>query len=85
MNVLDFRDAGDKLILPNNNFNRQTGMFTGIEGLSTNSPKDYENQTKTLAEKFATERNYDKALQFTLMREIFRQVQRAGGIHYDTK
>lgn len=85
MNVLDFRDASDKLILPNNNFNRQTGMFTGIEGFSTNSPKDYEKQTKTLAEKFATEGNYDKALQFTLMREIFRQVQRAGGIHHDTK
>lgn len=85
MNVLNFRDAGEKLILPNEKYNPQTGMFVGIEGVSTASGKKYENQTKALAEQFATKGDYDKAFQFTLMGEIYKQVQRAGGTRHDTK
>ncbi len=82
MNILDFRDAGEKLIKAK--YNPQTGMFEGIEGLP-NSEKDYEIQANILADKFAGKGDYDKALQFTLMREIFRQVQRTGGRYRDTK
>lgn len=78
MNALDFRDAGggeDRVpLLPNGDYDKQTGKFTGV--VNSSSDLQYVNTINSKAEEYARDGLYDLAFRFTLMREIFRQANR---------